>query len=229
MTGGLNIGGMVSMPTAEAILRHLQGVVDEALLFSLIMRLMFVALVAILIVKRRVYPEYLAAFVALVMLSAGGLAVSFEENTNLATFALLMPLALLWGREALSFSPRPANWPLGIAAAGALTLFALFYPHFVYEKRGVAGVLLFAPFGVAPCPSLIFAQAAIIATRRSYTLYVVIPTWLAGAFYGAVGVFYLKVEADIALLAAVAASVLAYALSAPLVEAHKGRKFKRRH
>jgi hypothetical protein len=57
----------------------------------------------------------------------------------------------------------------------------------------------------------------------------VIPTLAAAAFFGAIGVFYLDVAVDWALLAAVPAAALSYVFAPRQDSRPKGRRFKRKH
>jgi hypothetical protein len=190
-------------------------------------RLILVALVVISIRKRRLLSDYLAGYVGLALMATGIVAVTFEGKTSLFTFVVLFPLGLLWGREALTLPPksRPGAWR--IAVSGAFGAFALFYPHFT---SGALGPLLFAPLGMVPCPTLALALAAIMATGRGYSLYTVIPTWVVAAFYGVVGVFYLRVIIDWGLIAAVVASLILYvAAKAEPESATRSKKLRKKH
>jgi len=213
------------MPSAEEILRQLQGVCQEGRTFSPFIRLVFLALVAIFIWKRKLYPAYLAAFVALVVTGAAMISISFREYPNLFNFAVLFPVGLLWGREALILPPRPKISLIRLAAASALGLVAFFYPHFT---DSVWGAVFFAPVGLAPCPTLMAAVAAIILTKRSYSLYAGVPTWVAALFYGLVGVFYLGVRADWVLVVAAPVSACLYFLSPAEAPPSRTKRSKRR-
>ncbi len=214
------------MPDAETIIEHLKLVAGQPRGLSPIIRLALLALVALCIYRRRIYSTYIAIFVGGALLSAAMLAIAFRRNPNLVTFGVLFIVSLAWGREAMTLPPRPRFSRAGVAAAAVFGLFALFYWHFT---DGVAGAILFAPLGLVPCPTLIAANAAIMATRRSFSIYAVVPTWVAGLFYGLVGTLYLGVALDWVLVAAVAASAAFYFASPAEEKRPRGRKFKRRH
>jgi hypothetical protein len=195
------------MPSADQITSSLQQIIAEARSASPILRLLFAALVVLFVSKRRVLAAYLAAYVALASVAVAVIAVAFENAHIPLYFVLFFPLGLLWGREALTLPENPRNSLARFALGGLFGLGALFYPHFV---EGAAGALLFAPLGIVPCPTLILAHAALIATARSYSLYTAIPTWRLGAFFGVAGVFYLGVKVDWLLVAAVPVSLAVY-------------------
>ena len=67
-----------------------------------------------------------------------------------------------------------------------------------------------------------------MASGRAFSLWGVIPTWAVAAFYGAVGVFHLKIEADWPLVAGVALSVILYLVSPRGDNRPRGRVHKRR-
>lgn len=212
------------MPSAEQILQTLQAIVREGRSLSPILRILFVVLVVFFVLKRRVLAAYLAAYVALVLVAAAAMGIVFENHPNVVFFALLFPAGLVWGREALTPVPNPANSPVRFALAGLFALGGLFYPHFV---EGVGGVIAFAPVGIVACPTLVLAHAALIATGRTYSLYAAISTWVLGAFFGLVGVFYLQVKPDWMLVAAVPVSVALY-FASKRPRARRRRRIKRR-
>jgi len=214
------------MPAAETILKNLQAIVKEGLAFSILARALLLGLVGYFVWRKRLEAPYLAGYVGLVLLAASVMAIGFQDHAIIPTFFVLFPLGLLWGREALVMPPRPAPSAPRLVLASAFALFAFFYPHFMGGPWRAAA---FAPLGILPCPTLIFASAAIIAAGRSFSLYAVIPTWVIALLYGLIGVFYLGVKEDWPLVAAVPVSLVAYVL-APAGEARpRGRKFKRRH
>ena len=213
------------MPDAAEILRVLQAIVDQGKSASPPVRLVVVALVVLFAARRRVSSAILAGFIAVILIAAATLAVIFEDSTNLFVFMVLFPLGLIWGREALILPPDARPKPARIAVACALALTAFFYPHFV---DGALGTVLFAPLGIVPCPTLIFACAGIVASERLYSLVSIISTWAVSAFFGVVGVFYLGVKADWILIAAVPVSAAAYFLAAPQTR-QKRKRLRRRH
>ena len=161
---------------------------------------------------------------SLVLLGAGIMIIGFLESGLLVMFPFLFVLGLLWGREALMLPPKPAYSRIRVIAAAAFGLVAFFYPYFT---TGFWHTVLLAPIGVLPAPSILIALAAIIATRRSYSVYTVIPTWVLGAAFGLLGVFYIEKPIDSVLLAAVAASIAAYYTSPGEAPRHKSKKIKR--
>jgi hypothetical protein len=214
--------------SAKEILREFGGMVDGGMAFSPLIRLLLLAFIIFCYMRKKIYVEYLAAYVGLLLIGAAIMTVGFKEFTNPPMFFILFALGLLWGREALVLPPHPKPKKAYLVIAGVFTLIAFFYPHFVTGKWGpILGPILIAPMGVLPGPSLIIPQAAIIATRRSYSLYTAIPTWVVGALFGLMGVFYLGKPLDFALLAAVAVSVIVYVLAPSEEGKHRSKKLKR--
>ena len=212
--------------STDSILNQMREITAQGKGISPLFRLALVALVVISVRKKRVLADYLAGYAGLARLGAGVVAVALESKPNLFNFIVLFPLGLLWGREALALPPKPRPGLVRIILSAAFGLFALFYPRF---NDGVADAVLFAPLGMVPSPSLVLALGLVILTKRAYTLYTVIPTWIVGAFYGAFGVFYLGVDMDWGLLAAAPVSVIAYIASGRDQEHPKGKRFKRKH
>jgi len=197
-------------------------------LFGSLMRLMLIGLVVICVARKKIYTEWIAAYVGLLLIGAGIMTVGFKEYTSPLMFFILFAVGLLWGREALVLPPRPRSKKPYLVIAGVFTLIAFFYPCYVTDKWGaILGPLLIAPMGVLPVPSLIIPQAALIATRRTYSLYTAIPTWVVGALFGLLGVFYLHKPLDFVLLAAVAVSVIVYVLAPGDEGRHRSKKLKR--
>ncbi len=212
------------MPDAAAILETLQRIVDQGKGASPFVRVLTIALVVFFVGRRRVSSAILAGFIAVILVTAATLAVVFED-TDLLVFAVLFPLGLIWGREALILPADARPKPLRIAVASVLGLAAFFYPRFV---EGAIGVILLAPLGIVPCPTLIFACAGIVVSQRSFSLLSVISTWVVSAFFGVVGVFYLDVKLDWILTAAVPISIAAYFMAAPQT-GEKRKRLRRRH
>jgi hypothetical protein len=213
------------MPDAAAIIKHLSAVAEQGMSFSPFVRLLLVTIIVLSIIRKRLFVAFLAGYLGLALVAASVMAVAFENTQNLFIFFTLAPAGLLWGREALVLPPKPRLGAGRIALAAAVGLSGFFYPHFV---KGITGAILFAPVGILPCPTLLVALAVIIAGKRGYTLYAVIATWALGAMYGAVGVFYLGVRADWALLAAVPVSIAAYFFATADEGQPRGKRFRRK-
>lgn len=195
------------MPDAVWIRDNLQAVVEESGSASIFIRIVILALVGFFLARRKIASPFLAALVGALSVTVALMSVVFEEQGNPVVFAMFFALGLVWGREALVIPREVRPAPARLILACAFGLAAFFYPHFV---EGVWGAVLFAPVGVIPCPTLILACAALLATGRSFSLLAAAPTWVLGALFGALGVFYLGVKADWILIAAVAASIAAY-------------------
>ena len=200
------------MPEASEIISHLETVVGEARSASPLLRLMLLALVAFCVHHRRIYTVWFAAYAGAAFLAAAVINIAFEQSTNPFIFVVLFAVGLLWGREALMLPERACFSAPRVALAVAVGLPAFFYPGFV---DGVAGAVLFAPVGIIPCATTLLAAALIILCGRTLTLYTVVPTWVAAAFFGLVGVFYVGVAADWFLVAGTVLSAAAYLLSSP--------------
>lgn len=211
------------MPDAAQILTDLQAIVNQGRTFSPFIRFVLLALVGLFIYKRRIWAGWLAVYAAVLMLAVAAMSVAFEDHFLAVPMVIFGLLGVLWGREALTLPPR-ARWS-GVRAGLAVVvgLCAFFYPHFV---EGAWGAVLFAPLGVLPCPTLIFANAAVIAAGRSYQVYTVLPTWIMGAFFGLVGVFYLGVAVDWMLVGAAVVSAAAW-LSAKEPQPRAGKRARR--
>ncbi len=213
------------MPSADEILRKLTATVEQGLAFSPFIRVILLVLVGWCIARRRVLTGYLAAYAGLLATAASVMAIGFEEQETPLTFFLLFPLGLLWGREALLLPPNMKAGPVRIAIASLFGLFAFFYPEFV---EGVRGVILSAPLGIVPCPTLVLLLSAVMLTGRAYGFYTVIPTWVVAAFYGVVGVFHLGMKVDWVLLAALVVSVVLYFSTSSNQKRPRGKRFKRK-
>jgi hypothetical protein len=197
---------------------------DKGGLFSVLLRLILIGFILVCVRRRKFYTEYLATFIALVLLGAGIMIIGFQESGILLFFPPLFVLGLLWGREALILPPHPkASSPFFYIGA-AFGLAACFYPYFA---PGLKYVILVPPLGVLPAPSILIALAAAIATRRTYSVYALIPTWVMGAVFGLLGVFYIHKPIDWILLAAVPVAMAAYYLSPTETPRHKSKKLKR--
>ncbi len=219
------------MPPEESIWRPLldpkvhQYIVNQGMTFSPFVRIVFLALLALFVWKKKILPAYLAAYVGLACIAAAIMAIAFQYHTVIPTFFVLFPVGLMWGRESLVMPPVTPVSKVRLSVAGALAVFAFFYPGFLSSWK----IAAFAPLGLLAAPTLVLASAAIIATGRAFSLYVAIPTWAATVCYGVIGVRYLDVKVDWALFAAAALSIASYLISGPAAVTHKGHKFKKKH
>lgn len=217
------------MPSAEEILVQMQGICREGKAFSPFIRLVLVALVIFFIRRKRIHAAFLATFVSIALLASSLMSIGFEDYANQASllnFAVLFAVGLLWGREALTLPKNPRFSLPAVIIAGLFGLAAFFYPYFT---EGILETVLFAPLGIAPCPTLLAAVAAIIASRRSYSYFTVIPTWVVTALFGAGGALYLGIAMDWFLVAAVPVSVCFYLLTPKEDKRKTSKRFKRRH
>ncbi len=208
------------MPQAEVILDNFHAVADMARGASLLIRLLIISLAGLFIMRGKIISPLLAALAGALCVAAAMISVVFEDRQNLVIFALLFTVGLFWGREALTMPLETRPGRIHILLAGLAALWGLFYPQFV---QGVAGPVLFAPVGLIPSPTLMVASAATIAAGRSFTLYAVVPTWIASAVFGIAGVFYLGVGVDWVLVAVVPVSIVAYFTSAVPAQARRKR------
>jgi len=148
-----------------------------------------------------------ARLVALLPASAAAVAAVQGNPFNAVVLgAVAVALAVLaqWsGAEPVAPAPLVALIPaVGLIAAG------LFYPDFV--EGGRWRVLVAAPVGVLPCPTLYAAVGLALAGnlgRRAWTDVLA----AAALFYGAIGVVVLDVRFDLGLVAG-ALTLLAYQL-----------------
>lgn len=195
------------MPDATWIRGNLQAIVEQGGGASPLIRIVILALVGYCIARRKIASPFLAGLVGALSVTVAFMFVAFEEQGNPVIFVIFLALGFVWGREALviPFESRVSLQRIILACAFGLAAF--FYPHF---GQGVWGALLFAPVGIIPCPTLILACAALLATGRSFSLYAAVPTWVMGILFGALGVFYLGVKVDWILIVAVPASIAAY-------------------
>jgi hypothetical protein len=118
---------------------------------------------------------------------------------NAIAFATLVA-GLTVGFARLATCTLKRSPTLWFAAGILLTIFGVWYPHFL-ETGGWAAYLYAAPFGLLPCPTLSAVIGITLMFSALQSTAWTVPLVLAGFLYGAIGVFRLGVTLDAGLLA----------------------------
>jgi hypothetical protein len=189
------------MPHHEAITSAAAAIAQRWWALAVVWHVFFGAVV-LAAVKWNMSQRTLGWLLAAPLASVSAIARAAGNPFNGALFGLLsITLAMLAARfphERSRFASRP------VLSAGLMLLaFGWVYPHFLDTSHWLTyGVA--APLGLLPCPTL----AAVTGVGLMLGLYR-LRSWTgtvaaAAAVYGAMGVFWLAVSLDVALLAGAA-------------------------
>jgi hypothetical protein len=191
--------------STETILEYLRTVSNRNLWHNGLMHVAILIAILVVFVSKNRRARRIAGDGVLFALFSSVIVVGVL-NGNPFHVATMLPLALGSLRELLrgrsDYDFRRSAVP---TALGALSIAIGFcYPDFV-EASPIARAAL-APVGIVPCPTLLVGLGflALTPAREGRAL-----RWAAaaiGLFYGATGVFALKVNLDAALLAIAAFS-----------------------
>jgi hypothetical protein len=192
--------------SADEILRNAEYAANHATTIAIAWHALLAG--ALLAVAAGAHPSCRAVRLVLVapLVSVAAVAFVFGNPFNGVVFAaastLLAVLALRPDRGDLT-----VRWDWRIVAGIAVLAYGWAYPHFL---EGPATAYLYAaPLGVLPCPTLAtiigmtILGGGLSSRRWSYALATV------GLVYGVVGVAYLGVTLDLALIAAAVALAFA--------------------
>jgi hypothetical protein len=187
------------MPSSQGILEQLGMIANRwwsiAAAWHVVFGGMFIALAG----GWRPSHRLLAVIVVPALASVSAVAWSAGNPFNGAVFAMLA-VALTALMRTLPAGPIRLSSPATLSVAAALSLFSLIYPHFSPTESWVR-LLLVAPLGLIPCPTLSMLVAVTLMARGFHSTRWSVILSAAGLIYGVIGVFALRVGIDVVLIA----------------------------
>lgn len=183
----------------EIILKYLEMVANNNLFLNFSMHIVaLIALVSIFIVKRENIKRLIFhASVSIMFLSVTINALVFGNPFHAVTFGILALTALAQLFVAKNnIQITSSKWHIAVALF--FIFLGLWYPEFV-EKNAVM-LLMVAPMGVIPCPTLLTTLGLLTLVLPSVSKFQYVITIITGLIYGLIGVFVFNVALDITLL-----------------------------
>ncbi len=187
------------MPSSQAILEQLGTIANHWWSIAAAWHVVFGGVFIATAAGWRPSHRLLAAVLASALASVSALAWGAANPFNGAVFAILAVALTALVRTLPPGPIRLSSWPM-VSVGAALALFALVYPHFSPTESWVR-LLLVAPLGLVPCPTLSMLIAVTLIARGFDSTRWSMILAAAGLVYGAIGAFALGVEIDVVLIA----------------------------
>jgi hypothetical protein len=186
------------MPPADQMPNSLREVANTWKIVSILWHIYFGVFVVALAFRFRPSKRITGILLGLPFLSVSAFAWLSSNPFNGTVFTLVSIALLLAAAKLLRDSVQVASlWSL--IAGVLLFLFGWIYPRFL-DTSSYLPYLYAAPIGIIPCPTLIIAIGSVLILDGlgSHRLNTVLG--LAGLLYGIMGVAYLHIALDWALI-----------------------------
>lgn len=187
---------------ADTILKALDSAANMSIFYNSIVHLLILAtmIVVFLSADLKLKRYFFDVLILLLMISVAVLSIISGNPFHLVTFGILAIISFV---ELIKGNNQIVRPKLNINTVIALIfIFAGFwYPEFV--KADALSQLIMSPVGTIPCPTLLVSLGMLNLAVPQVNKVQYIATLILGIFYGLVGVFFLKVYLDIALIALV--------------------------
>ena len=186
------------MPTADQILNGLWEIANIWKIVSILWHIYFGAFVVVLAMGVRPSKRIAGLLLGLPLLSVSVFAWLSSNPFNGAVFAVVGIVLLLIAAKLKRDSVQVTSlWSL---IPGALLFaFGWIYPHFL-NTSSYLPYLYAAPVGIIPCPTLILGIGAMLVLDNLGSRSLSIILGIAGLLYGIMGVAYLHIMPDWALI-----------------------------
>ena len=191
---------------AETILGFLLDASNRSLFLNGLMHVLVLAAVISLFVISNFKAKRLIFDLTLLVLFSTVAAMSLLVGNpfNFATFAILSFTAAIEVVRGKNQVETPGSG-FSTYLASAFILIGFVYPEFVKTSPWLLPFV--SPVGIVPCPTLLAAMGMLNLVRPRVSRLQYVVTTLTGIIYAVIGVFFLKVNLDIALLVLVAYSL----------------------
>ena len=189
------------MPSSDAILSQMTAIANDWRAAAVAWHALFGALFVALVAGWQPSTHAISRMLAAPLLSVSLISWLSGNPFNGTTFALFATILLAAAPRSRA-TIRLAS-PARVASGSVLAAFGWMYPHFVEADSWITYAYA-APLGIVPCPtlSMVIGVTLMFANLGSARWRVLLAT--AGLLYGLIGVVWLGVVLDVALLAGAA-------------------------
>jgi len=183
----------------EEIHAMLSNVADQLQSFSAVVHMIFLVVMAIGLIFKRIRNVLFSSFIALLSLAATIIAVKYMILPNIIIFAMFLVFIInAYLKKQLDFVLKnlaPANLFFGILGL----VFGFWYLHWV-ESPVWFNALLYSPLGALNCPTMLTVCAFLCLTKKPRS--VILEATVAGItlYFGFFGVFRLGAYVDVSLI-----------------------------
>ncbi len=187
------------MPSSDVVLQDATRIANAALPVAFIWHGAVVAMLTALLLGWRPSRRVIAVLFAAPIASVSVVSLALGSTFSGVVFGLLTLVLVAQLRRAPRDRAEAADYPTLFAGALLVGL-AFVYPQFLRSHSPLLHVVG-APIGLLPCPTLMLVIGSSLACRVAGTRASSLVLAGAGLYYGVVGVLWLGVYLDAALLA----------------------------
>jgi hypothetical protein len=209
------IFAMTMMKTPEEITTMLTRVTSELTLFSAFVHVLFLVVVAVGLLFKKIRNISFFLFIAFLSLSATIISTIYVILPNILIFGTILVLIIsAYLKKELNFGLEeiePINKYFGILGL----IFGFWYLHWVASPIWL-NALLYSPLGAINCPTLVTICAFLILTVKPRSVTLEFVTALITLYFGFFGIFRLGAYVDVILI--VCALFLIIRLSSSLTD-----------
>jgi uncharacterized membrane protein YhaH (DUF805 family) len=187
------------MKSPEAIINMVEGVSRDVRGYSAFMHILFLVVVGLGLLAKKLRNALFSVFIAFLSLSATVISVKYVIIPNMIAFAMFLGLILYaYLTKNLNFSLEniaPADLLLGLLGL----VFGFWYLHWV-ESPIWLNALLYSPLGAVNCPTMVTICGFLCLSQEPRSALLETAVGLTTLYFGFFGVFRLGACVDIALI-----------------------------
>lgn len=195
----LAIFSMTMMKTPEEITKTLTMVTSELRLFSAFVHVLFLAVIAVGLLFKKIRSVLFFQLIAFLTLSATIASIKYMILPNILIFATIFILIInAYLKKELNFELKeiaPINKYFGVVGM----IFGFWYLHWV-ETPIWLNALLYSPLGSINCPTLLTICAFLCFTVKPRSVKLELVTALITLYFGFFGIFRLGAYIDVILI-----------------------------
>ncbi len=190
---------MTMMKSPEEITSMLSNVTDQLRTFSAIVHIIFLVVMVMGLLLKKLRGALFFLFIAFLSLSATVIAIKYMILPNIIIFAMFFGLIInAYFKKQLNFeleNLKPANLFFGIIGM----VFGFWYLHWI-ESPIWLNALYNSPLGVVNCPTMVTICGFLCLTEKPRSVMLETTVALITLYFGFFGVFRLGAYIDIVLI-----------------------------
>jgi len=195
----LAIFSTTMMKTPGEITKILTMVTSELRLFSAFVHMLFLAVIAVGLLFKKIRNVLFFLFIAFLSLSATIVSIKYMILPNILIFATIFILIInAYLKKELNFELKeiePINKYFGVVGM----IFGFWYLHWV-ETPVLLNALLYSPLGSINCPTLLTTCTFLCLTEKPRSVMLELVTALITLYFGFFGIFRLGAYVDVILI-----------------------------
>jgi hypothetical protein len=195
----LAIFALTFMKTPEAITSMLQNIANELKIYSAFVHILFVVIIGLGLVIKKIRNDLFSLFVAFLALSATIISIKYRIAPNIIIFAIFFLLIInAYVTKKLNFDFKkiaPVNLFFGILGL----VFGFWYLHWV-ESPVWLNALLYSPLGGVNCPTMLTICGFLCLSQKPRSIMLEATVALITVYFGFFGIFRLGAYIDVALI-----------------------------